>query len=184
MLTHWSMPLYGTTATSLASDSEPSAGMPGQAMHTRSNRLPPTWPKFSSEDHSRPVPSVPIRAYRPVGFHDNWRSERRILRPDRGSVLVAERDPPASREGAGSPSMDAYNPDRQLQMAASRTSSSTRGERHERTSPARETCTSLAGGRDDDISYRFGQGQTVLTSGHRRGNSVALVLIRPRRHAS
>src|SRR5258708_11774026 len=72
-------------------------------MRTRSNRLLPTWPKFSSEDHSRPVLSVPICASRPVDFHDKLGSERRILRPDRGSVLVAERDPPASREGAGSP---------------------------------------------------------------------------------
>src|SRR5258708_37614558 len=66
MLTHWSMPLYGTTATSCASDSEPSAGMPGQAMHTRSSRLPPIWPKFLSEDHSRPVHSGPVRAHRPA----------------------------------------------------------------------------------------------------------------------
>jgi hypothetical protein len=66
------------------------------------------------------------------------------------------------------------------QRAASRT-----GPRPSRLGrPARETCTSPAGGRDDDLAHRFGQGQAVLPGGHRRGKSVALVLIRPRRHAS
>jgi len=50
-------------------------------MHTRSNRLPPTWPKFSSEDHSRPVLSVPICAYRPVDFHDKLEVRTADLAP-------------------------------------------------------------------------------------------------------
>jgi hypothetical protein len=45
------------------------------------------------------------------------------------------------------------------------------------------TCTSPAAGRNDDIPHRFRPGQTVLTSGHRSGNSVSLVLVRTRGHA-
>jgi hypothetical protein len=45
------------------------------------------------------------------------------------------------------------------------------------------TRTSLGAGQDDDISRRFRPGQTVLTSGHRSGTSVSLVLVRARGHA-
>ncbi len=44
-------------------------------------------------------------------------------------------------------------------------------------------CTSAAAGRHDDIPHRFRQGQTVLTSCQRSGNSVSLVLVRARGHA-
>ena len=45
------------------------------------------------------------------------------------------------------------------------------------------TRASPAAERNDDISHRFGPGQTVLISRHRSGKSVSLVLVRPRRHA-
>ena len=45
------------------------------------------------------------------------------------------------------------------------------------------TCGSPAAGRHDDIPDRLRQGQSVLASRHRGGNSVSLVLICPRWHA-
>jgi hypothetical protein len=39
-------------------------------MHACSSRLPPIWPKFSSEDRSRRMHSGPICAHRPARFHD------------------------------------------------------------------------------------------------------------------
>src|SRR5438105_2150052 len=47
----------------------------------------------------------------------------------------------------------------------------------------RGTRVSPAAGRHDDVLHPFRQGQTVLTSCHRSGNSVSLVLVRPQGHA-
>ena len=44
------------------------------------------------------------------------------------------------------------------------------------------SCASPAAGRDDDFAYGFGQRQAVLTSGHRSGNSISLVLVGARGH--
>jgi hypothetical protein len=38
------------------------------------------------------------------------------------------------------------------------------------------------GSRDDYIPDHFSQGQTVLASGHRGGDSISLVLVRARGH--
>jgi hypothetical protein len=40
-------------------------------------------------------------------------------------------------------------------------------------------CMSPAAGRDDDLSQYVRQAQTVLPRGHRRGNRVSLILVRP-----